>query len=238
MANNLIPLKQIDGFINAYILLSGINVTGSSSNVTSALSTACNTAGKGGTSVPFVQFSSYDNGQGISTDGTRLLIYDSADKSEFKDSSGNFVYGKLTFASNVFTLSFYSLVAGAETAYSFSSATSIGFNIVYVFSLATFPPDALTKVGVVELDSSTLRETKSIREVITVATTNTITQKLSYTPLYGVEFRVNSVPYYTVDTAPLFSVGGTGNKDITITASNGFDVTTTDKVTAHYEYYA
>jgi len=233
MANNLISLKQLDGFIHAYIVLSGISVSGSSANITSALSTACNTAGKGGTSVTYREFTTYDEGQGIQTGSTRLQIYDATDKSEFKDSVGNFVYGKLTYSSPVWTLSFYSLVSGTETAYSFASATSIGTNIIYVFSLATFPPDALTRVGVVELDSSVVKEVRTIREVLTVASTNTISQQLTYTPLYGVTFRVNTVPYQTTDTAPLFSVT---NKAVTINPNNGFNITTTDTVTANYEY--
>jgi len=235
MASNLISLKQLDGFIHAYIILSGISVSGNSSNISNALATACNTAGKGNTSVTFRPFTTYDEGQGIQTGSTRLQIYDAIDKSEFKDSLGNFVYGKLSYSSPTWTLSFYTLVSGVETAYSFASATAISVNIIYVFSLATFPPDAFTKVGVVELDSATgtNKEVRSIREVLTVSATNTISQELTYVPLYGVTFRVNTIPYQTTDIAPLFSVT---SKAITINPNNGFSITTSDTVTANYEY--
>lgn len=43
------------------------------------------------------------------------------------DSTGNIVYGRLTYATGTWTLSFYSLVGSAETAYSFASATDISW---------------------------------------------------------------------------------------------------------------
>lgn len=43
----------------------------------------------------------------------------------FVDTSGNLVYGRLTYSSPNYTLSYYSLVSGVETAYSFSSPTNI-----------------------------------------------------------------------------------------------------------------
>lgn len=41
------------------------------------------------------------------------------------DSTGNLIYGRLTYSAGTWTLSYYSLIAGVETAYSFGSATNL-----------------------------------------------------------------------------------------------------------------
>jgi hypothetical protein len=60
-------------------------------------------------------------------------------KAEILDNNGNHVYGKLTYNSAVYTLSFYSLVSGTETPYSFGTTTTIDFNFLYLFDFARIP---------------------------------------------------------------------------------------------------
>lgn len=56
------------------------------------------------------------------------------------DSFGNLVYGRITFSAGVWTLSFYVLISGTETAYSFASATDIGFYYQEIFNQLTEGP--------------------------------------------------------------------------------------------------
>jgi hypothetical protein len=233
---SIIQKKQINAYLNGYILISGVNVSGSSFNATTAISTACATAGDNGVAVPFVQYVSQASGPGVLTDSTRLQIFGANSKAILQDANGNEIYGKLTYATNVFTLSFYSTNAGSESAYSFSAGTSISFSFIYVYSFQYFPSNALTNVGVVNLDTTTQQVPITIRELITVASTNTITQQLSYTPLYGVDFIVNSVDYPTVSSAPLFSVSGRAITVNPTNVSSSFALNTTDEVIARYEH--
>lgn len=58
----------------------------------------------------------------------------------FYDGSGNLVYGRITFAAGVWTLSFYVLISGTETAYSFASPTDISFYYQEIFNPLTEGP--------------------------------------------------------------------------------------------------
>jgi hypothetical protein len=229
----LISKKQINAFFNGYLVISGVSVSGSSYNATTSISTILNTAGDGGVSVPLAQFVSYASGPGILTDSTRLQIWGN-NKAILQDATGNEIYGKLTYSSNTYTLNFYSNIAGSETAYSFAQATNISFAFIYVYDFNRFPSNALTNVGVINLDTTAPQIPIPIQELIAVASTNTITQQLSYTPIAGVTFIVNNASYPTSSAAPLFTVN---SKAITINPNNGFNVTTTDEVIAKYEHY-
>ena len=52
----------------------------------------------------------------------------------YTDGSGNVVYGRLTEASGVWTLSYYVLISGTETAYSFGSASDVRYYYQQLFS--------------------------------------------------------------------------------------------------------
>lgn len=57
----------------------------------------------------------------------RILIRNSLDHTEYKDSSGNIVFGRLTFAASVWTLSYFTDVSGTETAFSFPLNTPVAW---------------------------------------------------------------------------------------------------------------
>jgi len=58
----------------------------------------------------------------------------------FLDGAGNIVYGRVTEAAGVWTLSFYSLVGAVETAFNFAAPTDIGFYYQEIFNPLTDGP--------------------------------------------------------------------------------------------------
>lgn len=102
-----------------------VSVTGSSADVSAAL------------------VSKIPNGsettEGIVTDAPEnkvVLRYASGafEDDEILDALGNVVFGRLTYSATVWTLSFYSLVSGTETAYSFAAATSLKWYYQEIFN--------------------------------------------------------------------------------------------------------
>ena len=71
----------------------------------------------------------------------KIILRNSVDDTEFKDATGNVVYGRLTFAASVWTLSFYSEIAGVETAYTFASS-----GIVWYFQVLASTLDGTAPV--------------------------------------------------------------------------------------------
>lgn len=52
----------------------------------------------------------------------KIILRNSVNDEQFEDAFGNIVYGRLTNATSVWTLSYYSEIAGTETAYTFASS--------------------------------------------------------------------------------------------------------------------
>jgi hypothetical protein len=55
----------------------------------------------------------------------KTILRNSTTGDDFKDTLGNTVYGRLTFSSTVWTHSYYSVIAGTETAYTFLATSPI-----------------------------------------------------------------------------------------------------------------
>jgi hypothetical protein len=112
---------QINQFAVGKIALSGISVTSNLIAITSNLATACNTAGNGGISVPFQASSGVSNEGFVTTTinntTNQVQVFAHSTLSEILDSNGNQVYGRLTYASNVYTVNFYN---GSENTRDFS----------------------------------------------------------------------------------------------------------------------
>ena len=115
-----VPLR---GFDNQGTLLTGI--TGSSTNVSSVLT------GKipGGSNAAL----------GVVTDPpyNKVVLRQGSGTDQgdaFKDANGNLVYGRLTYAATVWTLSFYVLIGGTETAYSFATSVDIDWYYQEIFN--------------------------------------------------------------------------------------------------------
>jgi len=92
-----------------------------------------------------IYFSGKTPGGNVSTAGVvttgglnRIVLVDSSTETAIEDTEGQRVYGRLTWAASVWTLSFFTNEAGVETAYSIGVA---GLRIYFreVYTLATFP---------------------------------------------------------------------------------------------------
>jgi hypothetical protein len=107
------------------VVVSG--VTGSSRDVSSEFSTK---SAAGGASTP-----------GVLTAGAynRVVLTDLDTQTAFEDAEGQRVFGRLTFASGVWTLSFYTNEAGVETPYSFASPATMNVYFREVYTLANLP---------------------------------------------------------------------------------------------------
>lgn len=75
------------------------------------------------------------------------------------DSTGNLVYGRISFASSVFTLSFYSEISGVETPFDFTSATDILWWYQELFAPNAAPP---TYLPVIDLFTGTAASLHSV----------------------------------------------------------------------------
>lgn len=227
-----VQAKQISKIITGHIKVSGFNTTAANSDViTTALSTALATAGAGGVSVP-LQASSGDSGIGVVTLGSsnRVEINDGS----LDDGNGNEVYGRLTESGGVYTLSYYSLIANVETAYTFGSAETIDFEFSYRFDFERLPPDfaVVTAYKVLSGGGGGSGGHSVTTELVTVTATNTLAD-LAKTPdvTANVFLVINGLAYSTLGNAD-FSLAG---KAITWNQANaGFPITTTDKVIAQY----
>jgi len=76
----------------------------------------------------------------VLTPNNRVIVRHPTSQDAFEDGAGNQVYGRLTEASGVWTLSFYVDLAGVETAYSFSSSTGIRWYFQQLYNPITDAP--------------------------------------------------------------------------------------------------
>lgn len=72
----------------------------------------------------------------------------------FEDGLGNQVYGRITYAASVWTLSFYVLISGTETAYNFVSASDIRFYFQQLFNPIVDAP-VYSELAVVPSENTT-----------------------------------------------------------------------------------
>lgn len=134
--------SQLNWLQDARIGLLTFSANGGSSNVTAALTTALSTAGDEGVSMPLQVASATTVGLITSTPNNLCRLVRSSNRLPIADSNGNEVYGRLTQNAGVYTLTYFTLVGGTETAYSFGVATNIDFYPVYRFDAARLPKDA------------------------------------------------------------------------------------------------
>lgn len=113
-----IPLR---GFVQEPVDVSSI--TGGSTDVSSEMTGKSPSSGSAVTGVP------------VTSPYNRVSILDQTTENPFEDGSGNEVYGRLTESSGTWTLTYYSLVSGTETAYSFSGTEDIRWFYQELFSI-------------------------------------------------------------------------------------------------------
>lgn len=236
----MVPAKQLIKVLAGFIRISAFTANGTSDTVTTPITSALSTAGNGGVSVP-LQVSSGVTVVGVVTASGKNLaaLYDATTKLKIKDGDDNEVYARLTESGGVYTITYYSLVAGTETSYSFASDTSIDFEFIYRFDFDRVPADfAVTTAqrNVSDDPATGGAATPQMIEVIACTATNTL-DDLTQTPTAGtsVILYVNGV---AVDGfgggSAAFSISGAA---ITWSASNaGFALATTDRIVAVYPY--
>jgi hypothetical protein len=234
--------KQIRGHIAKRLgILSFPFPAAASEIVTTTISTVLSTAGEtDGVAVPLpVQPSPNVNTTGVITTGVKNLvqIVDATSRKAIEDGSNNEVYGRITEAASVYTLSLYSIVAGVETAFTPAAPLTINFYFPYRIPYAMLPTDIDIEVpaNVIGDDPSAAFSSQvRVSELLTVTGANTLTN-LSFTPddVDNVELIVwgQSVDNFGGGTAP-FSVTGVV---ITWSAANaGYPLAVGDRVIARY----
>jgi hypothetical protein len=232
----MIPAKQIIKPQSASVRVNGFSASGTSGVLTTAIGTALSTAGEGGVSVP-VQSLGGSNTIGVIVTGAnnRTEIYGGASKLKLTDASGNEVFGRITEAGGVYTLTYFSLVAGVETAHSMPAA-AIDIEFSYRFDFARFPADAAIAVSArnISNDPAGAGGATSRNERLTVTALNTVSN-LGFTPLNAATLAlfVNGQQFDTFGGgAAAFSLSGVA---ITWSAANaGFSLEVADRVTARY----
>jgi hypothetical protein len=229
--------KQIkDLYLSAAVQVMGLSVSGNSANISAAIGTALSTAGDGGTSVPAQALGGSNKvGVIVATPHNRCEIADNTTGEKFASATDGEVYGRLTAAGAVYTLSFYTIEAGVETAYSFAAATSIKIEFNYRFHVAKLPADALiaTRSRNIADDPAVTGDGQKYTEALTVTALNVVSD-LAKTPTDpdDVTLTVEGLVYKPVGSSPDFSIV---DKTITWNAANaGFDLETTDEVIADY----
>lgn len=230
----LFQAKQIQKLIAAYVALTNQAVSSANSlNITSALTSALSTASNSGGSVP-LNPSGSNSAEGVITgSGVVVPVYAYPAGTPISI-AGNEVYGILTYATSVYTVSFYTLVAGVQTAAVVNQAVNL--LVPYSFSFDHLPFNAL--MAVINADPGSPGNsggTFYLDTSISVTGTNTISNlaKLPINPA-SVQLFVNG---QGLAAGTSFSVSG---QAITISAgqitANGYNITTTDSVYALYAY--
>lgn len=232
-----IPAKQIIRPLAAFVRVGSFAATGSSGNATAAITAALNSAGDGGVSVPLQPASSTAIGIFVLPPFNRVEVWEASTGSKIL-ANGNEVYGRLTESSGTYTLSYFSLVSGTETAYSFPASQSISFEFAYRFDFARLPATAIlaARSGSSAATPAGPAVPQSFRERLTIASQNTV-PALARSPVdaASVALIINGVSYDTFGgAAAAFSVN-LGTRAITWSAANsGFNLDVSDRVIAEY----
>ena len=208
----MIQGKQIQKGSAYWIAISGpTSVSSLSNDITASLTTALSTAGYKGGPVP-LQASTSETTIGVITTGHNIVkIYNAANK-RIMTKNGNPIYGRITVSFGVYTITFYTLVDGTETAYSFPSPTGVSFLIPYRFTFGTVPTDSVLLEEQMfhgQLDTA-ITIGRTFKEKLTISGPDTISN-LSFTPVSGtaVTLHVNGKEETNTGTNPPFTLAGT-----------------------------
>lgn len=242
------PRKQQSGNIAHWVNIQNFTLTsGTSVVITPALATALNTAGENefGAVAPVPDVISASKiASGIIASGVSntCQLFDATTKQKLKDASNNEVYGRITDAAGVRTVSYYSLVAGVETAYTLPADTAADVLVPYRFPWNLFPTDTFLTIGGTYINddpTATFTRQQQTTERLTIATANTI-PALTLLPdvTTNVELIINGVSYFSFGGAGVAAFDVVG-QNITWNPTNtesGFNVQPSDFVVAKYTY--
>lgn len=229
--SNLLQAKQVSKFLAAFIVLTNQSVASANTlNVTSALTTAVATAGNNGVSVPLNANGAY-NAEGVITGSNSIVPVYAYPSGQPIEIAGNQVYGVITYAASVYTVSFYTLVSGTQTAATLNQAVNL--LIPYSFSFGDLPYTAI--LGVVNSDPGGpggQGGTFYYDAGVTVTGTNAVSN-LTKLPINTASV-VISVNGQVMRNGTDFTVSG---QAVTWSAANaGFSLATSDVIGAWYAY--
>jgi len=143
-----IKTKQIDAYIAAPVLVrSFASANGASNNVTTAIASELATASNSGGAVDVVNASTY-NTPGIIVGTTyKIRLVRSGTRKVITTSDGFEIYGKLTYSSPTYTLTYYyTNKTGSEVATNITGPITIDFFFYYQFKLKDLPVNSLTNM--------------------------------------------------------------------------------------------
>ncbi len=224
--------KQIKKYISAPIRINNLSVSGTSFDITASITSVLTTSGFNGGSIALLPSAS-ELVTGIIVSGTnnRVEIYKSSTKLKIKGPGGE-LYGRITFASSIYTLSFYTLVSGVETAYNLP-LDSIEFEFNYRYEFKDLPTDALIGIVTRNINQDLPSSGDLVTESLTVSGINLVSD-LSSAPdtSSNITLIVNGQEFNNLTVSSAFSVVGTAVTWIPLNA--GFDLEITDKVIARY----
>lgn len=223
----MLKLKQLLGFFDGTIGVTGFTTSSSSStDVTAAITAVLATAAKDGSSVP-LQVASGDT-EGVVTSSI-VEIFDSATKDKIlADNDGAEVYGKITESSGVYTLSYFFIdVNGVEQTYTMTGQV-IDFGVQYRFSMANLPYDFALSQNVAQ-DANGGNPGNIIVETLIPTALNTIPNMTSI----PVGFEIKTAIYATVNGHDQLGEGlsvSAGGAVTAVPATIGYSIETSDIV--------
>jgi hypothetical protein len=232
--------KQIAKLIAGVIKITGFTVTASTSStvITSQLATALSTAGNGGGSVALIQ-STNNTSPGVPTSspGNKSEIWNSTTKEKMATAAGYEIYGRLTFAASIWTLSYYYLDGtGTEQSYTLlnTDPTLIDVDFIYRFQFVDFPTDGLVSIITRNVYFDPVGSgAAAIVEQLTVTATNVLSN-ISVAPGFPTKtiLFVNGKAEAAVAVPAPFTLAG---NVVTWSSSNaGYILETTDNVVVEY----
>jgi hypothetical protein len=226
--------KYIQAVSASWVVITGFSANGGTGNITSALTTALTTAGRGGSAVDLAVSSGEDD-PGVIATNPKNYVPIRQGSAQLQNADGIDIYARITEATGTYTLTYYVNDAGSQTPYSFGGATSIDLYIPYRFTFGTRPGDADISFAALGLDTSvnpTVTVPTAFSEELTVGT-NTLSD-LTHTPIGAVTLICSGVGFSSVESPAPFTVSG---KSLTWSASNaGVSLDSNDTVVASYFY--
>lgn len=235
----LVQSKQVQKFITGriYVPAAASVVAGNvSANVTATLTAALATASDQGTAVPLqAHIANTQMGLLVTAPKNLVEVYD-ANGVKLQSADGDEIYGRLTQAGAVFTVAFYSLAAGVETAYAFDAAETIDIVVPYVFDFVSLPTDFATSLKTAYVNDDPIGAPRTKTEVVAVTALNTLDVTSENFNGAFCELNVNGQIIDIIDPAAPFAFAAGSNAIAWSQLNAGYPLETTDTVIVTYSY--
>ena len=140
-----IKAKEIWKVQSGELQMAGVSLGASATtDVTTQITTLLSTAGANASSVSLkVSANDYDTGVVV---GLQVDVLDSSNGPIANPTTGNEIYGRITEAAGVYTLSLYENIAGVETTYTPTAGFTANVSVYYAFDFVSYPRDGGIRV--------------------------------------------------------------------------------------------